>query len=595
MTRGARSLVGVALATVSGVATFLAFPNANLWPLAFVSLAPLWWASEHATVRRAFGLGWVTGFVTNAGGFYWVYVLVRDFGYMPSSIATLAVVLLALQQGVAFGIGAALGRLVTTRAPAMVVVAYPAAMVVGEAIVPMIFPWRLGHSQWLAPAFGQLAELGGVGLVSLLVCCVSGAIAGLLGPRRGLRHVRRSVSVVGVLLIASFCYGQVRIVQMDRRVAGAETLSVGLVEANIGIYEKTDPSLRSNNLLIHQQLSAQLAEQGAELIVWPETAYQPAEATPRANVRYFASRSDAETIAEARMLSSVVGRLPRLATWLPASPSPLVGDNEDDVRARTPASSVVPPHRGFAVPLLMGTLMWSDVSPEERATSPIPLARRAGLAIHNSAVLLSEEGRVLGVYDKNLRMPVSEQMPLGHTLYRRFGFNVYEAVPMVGEFYRGTPGDGLRLPRADGRGDWHLGVSICYEGIMPGHHRAIHAQRPDLLVNITNDAWFGKTSEPYLHLALATFRTIEQRTAMVRSTNTGVSAIVDPLGRVVAETSIEGAETLRYDVPMLRATTTPFMRLGDWPTWLCGAFLLVALLRPRRGLPGPKSRDESEG
>lgn len=589
----ARWPFALVVAALSGCATFLAFPNANFSLLAFVSLAPLWWVAEQGNARRAFLLGWATGFVTNVGGFYWVYVMVRDFGYMPPSIATLAVVLLALQQGVAFGLGAWMGRLLTQRVPALIVLAYPAAMVLSEALVPMIFPWRLGHSQWLIPATGQLAELGGVGLISLVLCMVASSCVGLLGPMRATRLVRGSVLAAAMLLVGGLSYGALRIAQVDARIARADTLSVGLVEANIGIYEKTDPRLRSNNLLIHQQLSTQLAEQGAELIVWPETAYQPAEATPRASVRYVASRVSAASLEEARMVSSVVRRLPRTSTWMPPSEAPLVGDNEDDVRAQTPTPSVVPPQRGFRTPLLMGTLMWSDVPPELRETSPVPLARRAGLAIHNSAVLLNEDGRVLGVYDKNLRMPISEQVPLGHLIYRWFGFNIYESVPMVGEFYRGTPGDGLELPKANGMGAWRLGVSICYEGIMAGHHRAIHAQRPDLLVNITNDAWFGKTSEPYLHLALATFRTIEQRTAMVRSTNTGVSAIIDPVGRVVAETSLEDAETILYAVPMLRATTTPFMRFGDWPTWLCGLFVASVLLATRRGSARPQSGDQA--
>ena len=99
---------------------------------------------------------------------------------------------------------------------------------------------------------------------------------------------------------------------------------------------------------------------------------------------------------------------------------------------------------------------------------------------------------------------------------------------------------------------------------------------------------------PYLHLALATFRSIEHRRALVRSTNTGVSAFVDPVGRIVKETSLEGAETLLHDVPMLEGATV-YGVIGDVVAYACLAWLLALLALPRfrrragqepLGLPG---------
>jgi apolipoprotein N-acyltransferase len=88
------------------------------------------------------------------------------------------------------------------------------------------------------------------------------------------------------------------------------------------------------------------------------------------------------------------------------------------------------------------------------------------------------------------------------------------------------------------------------------------------LVNITNDSWYGDTHEPITHLALATFRSIETRRAMIRSTNTGISAIVDPVGRIAARTEQWERQTLVADVPVIRDDdATLFLRIGNVLGW----------------------------
>jgi apolipoprotein N-acyltransferase len=116
---------------------------------------------------------------------------------------------------------------------------------------------------------------------------------------------------------------------------------------------------------------------------------------------------------------------------------------------------------------------------------------------------------------------------------------------------------------------------VCYEDIIPAFSRDLAGKDPNILINVTNDAWFGKTAEPYLHLALAVFRAVENRLVLIRSTNTGVSAFIDPNGRVLAQTGITGAETLIQKVPMMEGGT-PYQVLADWPAYLC--FLAIAFL-----------------
>ena len=123
-------------------------------------------------------------------------------------------------------------------------------------------------------------------------------------------------------------------------------------------------------------------------------------------------------------------------------------------------------------------------------------------------------------------------------------------------------------------GPMRLSVFVCYEDLLPEFTRdLVHEGRPNVLVNLTNDAWYGDTHEPWIHLALAKFRAIEHHRALVRSTNSGVSAFVDPLGRIVSHTGVFTREELVEDVPLLDRGTV-FEVLGERPL---GALAVLAL------------------
>jgi apolipoprotein N-acyltransferase len=102
------------------------------------------------------------------------------------------------------------------------------------------------------------------------------------------------------------------------------------------------------------------------------------------------------------------------------------------------------------------------------------------------------------------------------------------------------------------------------------------------MINLTNDAWFGDTQEPWIHLLLSKYRAIEHRRYLVRSTNSGVSAVIDPLGRVVMRSGLLTRENLRADVRMLDEDTV-YTTLGDWPGWLSLLAVAWMLIRRRGG------------
>ena len=146
----------------------------------------------------------------------------------------------------------------------------------------------------------------------------------------------------------------------------------------------------------------------------------------------------------------------------------------------------------------------------------------------------------------------------------------------VGQFRAGSGVTTFDLRTADGR-VWKIGPLICYDDILEDVGRTLGALHPNLLVNITNDSWFGDTSEPWQHLALSVFRTVETRTDLVRSVNTSVSAFVDATGRVYAKTyavdpakHAVGADRLHASAALLDGGHTVFVTIGNLFAYLQG-------------------------
>ena len=202
----------------------------------------------------------------------------------------------------------------------------------------------------------------------------------------------------------------------------------------------------------------------------------------------------------------------------------------------------------------------------------------------NSAFSTDFAGNVTARYDKEFLLAFGEYLPLGDTFPI-----MYRWSPNSGKFSAGTVLDPLLIP--DAAGKMHTVTTlICYEDILPGFtNDAVRHADPELLVNITNDAWFGDTSEPWEHLALAKFRAIEHRRYLVRSTNSGVSAIVDPLGRIVKSSGTFRAETLDAVIHWMRGGTV-YETLGDKPWYLASVAVIAgAFIRRKRGTTAPSA------
>ncbi len=186
---------------------------------------------------------------------------------------------------------------------------------------------------------------------------------------------------------------------------------------------------------------------------------------------------------------------------------------------------------------------------------------------YNSAVAVDPTGAVLGRYHKRVLLAFGEYIPLAWLI------GAVPGMPPIGDGF--TPGgieSAFVLPQGA-----RVAPLICYEDLMPAlSRRFVRNERANLLVNLTNDAWYGRTVAPWQHARLARWRAIETRRAMVRATNTGVTTVIDPAGRMSAALPLFTEGVLTATVPLMELETV-YVRYGDWFAWLMTLITVAAV------------------
>ena len=193
------------------------------------------------------------------------------------------------------------------------------------------------------------------------------------------------------------------------------------------------------------------------------------------------------------------------------------------------------------------------------------------------AKMLTPEGDLGLRYHKIRLVPFGEYVPVQSVLTLGGRINA-KVQKQIADF---TPGEEAVTAMVDGH---RVGAFICYEAIFPDLVRQFAAGGAELLVNITNDAWYGRTSAPHQHMAMAAFRAVENGKYLVRAANTGITAVVDPYGRVLQRTALFERTMLVRDVAFVSGSTF-YARHGDVFAWSCLALAaaLLALARFARG------------
>jgi apolipoprotein N-acyltransferase len=252
---------------------------------------------------------------------------------------------------------------------------------------------------------------------------------------------------------------------------------------------------------------------------------------------------NAESLEDIEQLSlAPAARKPDLIVW-PEAPAPF---SWQDPQFAKLASSLAE-HAGH--PFLAGVIEWKNETLPNGHTGVVP---------YNSAILVDAQGQRVFSYDKIHLVPFGEYEPF--PLIHRVVTSVSSE---VGGFQKGKTYSIGTLP-----GGFKFGVFICYEAIYPGEVRRFAAGGADLLINISNDGWFGKSAAAEQHLRMARVRAVENRRWLLRVTNSGITASVDPYGRIFAPMprDVRGAVDLPYD---FKRNETIYTRFGDWFAWLC--------------------------
>ncbi|MEM9730262.1 MAG: apolipoprotein N-acyltransferase [Myxococcota bacterium] len=499
-----RRRLAYAWAALGGVVYFLGWAGFGIWPLALVSLIPLLIALELCPKRpwsTAFKVSLVYGTVMIAGGYHWLiefFVVFSGYGLGPSLFFWLAFSTFIGGQYAIYGL---LYHAARRRGWSVVGSAIPPWLAL-EWLYPKLFPVYLANSFAQLPLTVQVADLGGPLLISFVAVLINVTLFELLRWARGQRTAPRAIVLSAVASIAlTLGYGAVRIPQVEAAMAASPPLEVGIVQVNMGIFEKRQDAAEGHRRHLEQSLELE-SEGELDLLVWPESAY--------------------------------VRSLPR--------DLPFRGD-----RVR----------RDVRTPILFGGISRGVEDGEPR--------------VYNTAFLMDGDGDVRASYDKTYLLMFGEYLPFGDV----FPW-LYDLSPNSGRFTAGDHVEPLEF------GEWRLSTPVCYEDVLPDFTRAmVQEGNPHLLVNITNDAWFGDTQEPWIHLVLAQFRAVEHRRYLVRATNSGISSIVDPVGRIVARTGVMTRENLRAEVHMMDGSTV-YTRLGNWPGWLAlvGTVWLLIARRP---------------
>lgn len=478
---------------LSGVAGALAFPTTD-WPLlAWLWLVPAFCSALWRTPRAALADGWLAGSVFFIVLLRWLDFTFQSYSAIPWPLTWLPIAALAAYCGLYVGMVTMVVALLRGRLGAgWALAAAPALWVAGEWVRGWLlggFPWGLlGYSQHTVLPVIQIAELGGVYAVSLLIVAVNAALAGLcvLGPRRA----ALGVGAAAMLLALSLGFGWLTLT----REFGPEAernrrfIHISVIQPAIEQGQKWDPAYQAETLAVYERLTREASRSKPAAVFWPETAAP------------IFLRGD----------PVLLGRLVALV-------------------------------RDTGVPLLVGSV--------DRLPGP-------NGKFLNSAFLLGDQG-ITAKYDKIQLVPFGEYVPLASLI----GF-VRQWAEFISDFAPGAAQTVFPLPGAP------FGTVICYEVIFPNLFRGFAAGGADFMANITNDAWFGRTSGPWQHLGVLPLRAVENRIAIARAANTGVSALIAPDGRVGPILPLFERGFLNLSVP-LRSRTTLYTRLGNWLVYVC--------------------------
>ncbi len=524
-----------ALIALSSALQVLCFPIAGSVPawravLCWICLVPLLMAllQEPLSLRRAALLGYLCGFLWYMGNCYWIYQTMYLYGGLPKPVALGILVLFSLYLGLYHALFAALVAWVRQGKWGIqgALIATPFLWVAVELARGRItgFPWDLlGYTQIDNSLLMLLPPVGGVMLVSFVVAAANSLFAGAsLSPQLGLSGKQWKLAGCGVALVLA--------VQLDIFYRPAAD----------------DPNTQHYATLLQEDLAVGVPGRAVESLSMDEKYSQFAAWSKAPNWQM-----EQGTPTEHWMPMDQPNP-PDFIIW-PEAPADFVSI---DSTFRSQLSALA---RGVGSTVIAGDVGVDMDSQTEN-----------GYREYGSASVFAKDGSSLGRYDKIHRVPWGEYVP-----FRQLFFFAGKLVSGVGNFSAGTQNT---VFRSNGHS---FGIFICYESIFGDEVRLFVQNGAEVLINISDDGWYGDTSAPWQHLNMARMRAIENRRWLLRDTNTGVTTAIDPHGRGVFTTPrhIRAAFAFPFDY---RVGTTLYTRFGDWFAWLCALLSVTAILFGRK-------------
>lgn len=529
------------LALLSGLALALAFPNYNVPLLGWLSAAGLIFAALGAGLREAALCGFAYGVAFYAFSIPWIYTVMRHYGPLPVWQAAGVLALLVIQQSLvnmAFSVPVAW---IARRNIDGALVASPflwvAAELLRSRLGPFSFPWDLlGYVAAHNLALAQVASVTGVYGLSFLVAAYGALLVWFL--RVVFAHRMRAASPHRRADQASRSHPQ-------RSAAAAAWLGATLALIGVAFFgPRWVPQA-------HPSAVAHLVQTNL-----PMLAEYPADW----DAQHSGDMAQIEALSiSAGAAGSAGEKGPSLIVW-PEVPAPFSMQRANFVQR---AERIARESRSD---FLVGVIDWKP-APNAAGKSGPDAHGVVAVAPYNSAALLDPAGREKFLYDKIRLVPFSEYVP-----GRNFWWLAKDLTALASDFQKGTRYAVGDLP--GGR----FGVFICYEAIFPDEVRRFVRNGAELLINISDDGWLGRSSGPAQSLLMARLRAVENRRWLLRDTNNGFTASVDPYGREVASMAPDVRGEL--DAPYgFRSDLTWYTRWGDWFAWLCvaiGAALVIS-------------------
>ena len=541
-----------AAAALSAGLLELPFPLAGPLPpwrsvFAWFGLVPLLWAilstprdGRPRSLRSAFFIAYLCGVFWYTGNCYWIRDTMMHYGDMPPMAPTLLLLGFSLVLGLYFGLFG-LGLLLLRRATGSTRLALAFApflwtgLDLAAARITSV-PWdQLGYSQVDNALINQLAPWTGVYGITFVLVAVNALLAASLLLENGTKNKlagRWAWVICGTILLSA---------------------------GECGVFvppARTDPTATA--VLVQPNLDVGAANnwQGAE---WASHFDEFTRLAGEQCKTYIAGipQTGAPT---GEIICPPYPTHPDLVVW-PESPAPFI---QDDARLQQSLQSVA---LVTHAPLVVGGI-GVDFSRDQYAWRD-----------YNSALIIGANGQFAGRYDKIHLVPFGEYIPFQNLL----SF-AHKLTGRVGLFTRGSLHNVFLLDTQNG-GSHRYGVFICYEAVFADEVRLFARNGAEVLVNISDDGWYGDTSAPWQHLNMARMRAIENRRWLLRDTNNGVTASIDPYGRVRQSIPRHQVDALPAEFAF-RNGITFYTRYGDVFAWLCAVLSLAvvawALARPSR-------------